>query len=362
MGSKVGDRPGLLFANNYNMRIVREKWSRGLVPGHHLWGTAKLSDEFDVTDIACSSGRERTFPIRSLERLLGESRLTPRFGDLDLQYKIWSKRKAFQVLYSGTVPLTRLLATARRLHMFSVPMVGVCLHAPSLQDKAAWKRLQGYDALISISAHITDQLLNGGVESDRLTTLSWGPDLDYPAFQSPGAPHENGPVVSVGKTGRDVATLIAALRRTGFPAQVYAPPESIVGQSIPRQVEILDEILSYATIMPRLKEAAVVAIPLSGERLTGLTELVDAIACSRPVIVTRSPYFDIDVEKIGCGWWVDEGDVDGWCRLLTDAMSDRDRLSAMGARGRRWAESHCNMDQFGRGVQQVLQEVSRGSA
>ncbi len=111
-------------------------------------------------------------------------------------------------------------------------------------------------------------------------------------------------------------------------------------------------------VMADLRSAAVVAIPLaSTDRLSGLTEVVDALACARPMILTRAPYFDFDIERIGCGWWVEPGDVRGWSERLTAAMADRDRLEEMGRAGRAWASEHLNERLFTEGVRRVLLEV-----
>ncbi len=56
--------------------------------------------------------------------------------------------------------------------------------------------------------------------------------------------------------------------------------------------------------------ASIVAVPVRDpNRLTGLTEVADALALAKPVIATRSPYFPIDIEAIGCGIWVEPGDT-----------------------------------------------------
>ena len=42
-----------------------------------------------------------------------------------------------------------------------------------------------------------------------------------------------------------------------------------------------------------------VAIPLKEPHpLFGLTEVVDALACARPLILTRAPYFDFDIAPV----------------------------------------------------------------
>ena len=138
--------------------------------------------------------------------------------------------------------------------------------------------------------------------------------------------------------------------------------------TIPAAVEIVPAVdaetpssgpLSYDYALTDLRSAAVVAIPLAGAHpLQGLTEVVDALACARPMILTRAPYFDFDIEEIGCGWWVERGDVGGWCERLTLAMADRERLDEMGRAGWAWASESFNARLFADGVRRVLLGVA----
>jgi glycosyltransferase involved in cell wall biosynthesis len=124
-----------------------------------------------------------------------------------------------------------------------------------------------------------------------------------------------------------------------------------------------DAPLSYAHTLSDLRSAAVVAVPLLDPYpLQGLTEIADAVACGKAVIVTRAPYFDFDIEAIGCGWWVERQDVDSWVNAIREAVSDRDRLAEMGERGRAWARAHWNADLFTQGVRRTLSSVVGDSA
>jgi len=175
-------------------------------------------------------------------------------------------------------------------------------------------------------------------------------------------------VVATGKTGRDMPTLLAALRASGLPARIYGDRDELLRSGdIPAKVDVLPASprgrstsgpLTYEHTIADLRSAAVVAIPLAELRpMHGLTEVVDALACGRPMIVTRAPYFDFDIEEIGCGWWVERGDTRGWVERLREAMSDRRRLDQMGRAGRAWAGEHLNAQLFEDGLRQLLLDV-----
>jgi phosphoribosylcarboxyaminoimidazole (NCAIR) mutase len=78
------------------------------------------------------------------------------------------------------------------------------------------------------------------------------------------------------------------------------------------QVEVpeVGRVFNYPEMMAAYLTARVIAIPLekSDVSLAGLTSLVDAMAIGRPVIMTRNPFIDLDIEAQGIGRWVEPGD------------------------------------------------------
>jgi glycosyltransferase involved in cell wall biosynthesis len=349
----------LLFTNNYDTHLAREGWNRGTYPAHHLFGTAYLGHPFHVVDVRCREDDLAAWLTRYSRGLL---------GDLGVQLRAASRIRQRSIIYAAQAGDLIGMAVLRRQGVIRVPIVGV-FHGVSHTPLLGHASLAGFDRAIALSHLTRDALVEGGMPADLITVLNWGPDLEFPAF-APGSPAvPTAPVVSTGKTGRDLKTLIEALRRTGSPARVYASRESLAGVLIPEQVELRAPVppnapagtpFTYAHALQDLRSAAVVAIPLRDPYpLHGLTELADAIACARPVIVTRAPYFDLDVESVGCGWWVEEGDVDGWAAAITEALSDRDRLAAMGRAGHRWAAGNWNARLFADGVRQILLEVDQ---
>ena len=113
--------------------------------------------------------------------------------------------------------------------------------------------------------------------------------------------------------------------------------------------------MEFGRALADLSSASVVAVPLrDANRLSGLTEVNDALALGKPIVMTRSPFMDVDIEAIGCGIWVDLGDVDGWVSALTSILEDDGRRTAMGRAGRAFAERSWNVQLFGRAVTQAV--------
>jgi glycosyltransferase involved in cell wall biosynthesis len=349
----------VLFANNYDMARARAGWRAGTYPGHHLYGTAGLGEELEVIDL----------PLATEGPLALATYVTRgKFGNLSQQLAAVRQGRRGSLVYGAAAHNLRALAALRAARMFPAPIVGVFHSAPS-SGFTRGPALRGFDHAIALSQHARQGLLAGGMPPRRITVLGWGPDLDFPGFAPREPAAADAPVVATGKTGRDLGTLIEALRATGLRARIYGDRDALSRTApIPDTVDVLPVAandvssapLKYdAGVLADLRAAAVVAIPLTNMRLLqGLTEVVDALACARPMILTRAPYFDFDIEAIGCGWWVERGDVRGWSERLTMAMADRERLAQMGLAGRAWAEEHLNAELFTAGVRRVLLDAA----
>ena len=352
----------VLFTNNYDMRRARAGWRGGSYPSQHLFGTAELGSPFEVVDV----------PIRG-EGLLAD--LTRRsghaLGDFGLQFSALSRLREDTLIYGAQARDLAILSLLRRLRLLRVPLVGV-FHGKTAPSSVARLAVAGFDRVITLSHMTRDALLEIGIPPNHVHALGWGPDLDFRGFAnaSPAAP--DAPVAATGKTGRDMPLLVEALRRTGISGRVYGDvAELSAAAGLPANVKVIPAVpastgsqqpFSYEHTLHDLRSASLIAIPLRERHpLHGLTELADAIACARPVIVTRAPYFDIDVEAIGCGWWVEAGDIDGWTRALRDAMSEHGRLVEMGQAGREWASQHWNARRFAEGLRRVLLDVAPGT-
>jgi glycosyltransferase involved in cell wall biosynthesis len=262
------------------------------------------------------------------------------------------------------------LAAVAYLHGVKVwhgPVVTVLHTVPRRTGRTA-ALLRGYDAIVCLSSYVRDGLLDRFPHLDPATVrwAAWGPDLGFPGYRAVTGDK----VVSSGKTNRDQPTLLAALDGTGIEATVYARTprglpapdgvELVTDETHEETVEPEGPKFSYGHVLKDLVAASVVAIPLRDpDVISGLSELNDALALGKPVVVTRTEHLrDVDVERIGCGFAVEAGDVRGWRTALTTLRDDPAVRSAMGARGRAFAEEQWNAGVFGRAVVEALASVT----
>jgi glycosyltransferase involved in cell wall biosynthesis len=324
------------FLNNYSTVQARARWQAGTYPSQHLWGADRL--EAAGVDV-------RYIDLGQSPRLarLGR-RLGGRLGDLSMQRDARAVRDRTTVVYAADAASARGLAMMRAAALSATP-VAVVVHHPFPKGGGAKLVMSGSALVVCLSSRVRDQLVaDFGRDADRTPVLPWGPDLDYSGYRSTGDDF----VVSCGKTNRDTDTLLAALNGTDIPAKVYVTEEPAVPALAPVQLWRSQQQLEFEEALAELRRSAVVAIPVKDNTwLSGLSELADALALGKPIVMTWNPFVEVDIEAVGCGVWVDPGDVDGWRRALTRLMHDPALRSEMGRRGREYAERACNMRLFG---------------
>ena len=336
----------VVFANNYSMTKAFADVARGVYPAQHLYGADALARAGWDVAVAPFSARSDALARRS------------RYWLGDLGQQAHAVRSA---AYAGDLNSLALLSYLRALRLRRRPVVAV-LHTVPRRTARTALLLRGYDAVLCLSSYVRDTVRETfGVEA---VFAPWGPALDFPGY----VPVDGEAVVSSGKTNRDQATLLAAL--DGIPGVVYA--RSPAGFTPPATVELVtDEThedvcepggpkFSYGHVLRHLVAASVVAIPLRDPaKISGLSELNDALALGKPVVVTRTEHLrDVDVAAIGCGFVVDAGDVEGWRAALTRLHGDPALRAEMGARGRAFAEERWNAAIFGRAVVETLASVT----
>ena len=356
--SKICDRRfaamRICCLNNYPLVAMRDLTAARRMPRQHLWGTDELAAAGDVTLVPWR-------PPGGSEPLVRATRRTnSRLGLLDQQaYAL--RHGPFDAYYSGDQRSLRGIALLRRAVARRARVVSV-VHHPEHAGFPVGAMLQAHTGLLALSDHLRSELIRRhGLDERRIQTAHWGPDLGFAGY-APG--DERHGVVSAGKTNRDLATLVGALRRAGAPGVVYDldgrvedPPAGVTlvrpggaGADPGSATAYL-----YERVLEHLRGAAVVVVPvIDPARLTGLTEINDALALGKPLIVTRSPYLPFDVEAVGCGIAVEPGDETGWRAAIERLLGDAGLRRELGARGRAHAEAGFNYASFGAAVRAAV--------
>ena len=98
----------------------------------------------------------------------------------------------------------------------------------------------------------------------------------------------------------------------------------------------------------------VVICCLDNPYTVGLTTLVEAFALGLPVICSRNPKFQMDIEKERAGIYVDYNDTEGWKQAIRYLYTHPEEAQQMGANGRKLAEREYNLEHYSRELSQIL--------
>ena len=342
-------------------RIVRE-WRQGRFPSHFLYGVLQLPDH----GIGVVLHHQR-HTYRRLHDMLVAT------------WKVLTCRQRYDVLYAthslGIEPVILL----RALRLYRHPIV-VWHHQPVVRAKnplrEAVARLfyRGMDHMIFFSGRLMqDSLLPGKADPRRMSMVHWGADLEYydslpRPLQGRGERRQStpslegmreAPFISTGKELRDFETLLQAFRETGLPLVLYAekkrqayfeslcPPENV-------ELHYGDRPIPHEIAQAVARSRCVCVCCQRSNYTVGLTTVVEALALGLPILCTRNPQMPMDIEAEGCGFWIEEKDVEGWKEKLRYISSHPGEAKAMGQRGRALAQRYYNVVQCGQEVANII--------
>jgi len=208
---------------------------------------------------------------------------------------------------------------------------------------------------------------SGKVKLSQRVAAGWGPDLAYFDKSARKSDIAQDYVIAAGKTRRDYKTLVAAARDQNFKLFISANQSALAeAGTLSSNIQVRDSWVDSEAIVRELCKSIAVAIPVDKHQdeatdLLGFTSLLDALALGKPIVMTRNSLFDVDIEAIGCGYWVDYGDVEEWRNALTRITENPQLAAEMGARGRAYCETDCNLQLFGERLAAAFSLLERKS-
>ena len=361
----------VLVLNNYPLDSVWEEVRRGQKPDHHLYGIHHLAAMgYDIRVVDGATSRRVATLARWLQRLPNPVPL----GALARQSAAWQALREGDVVYAPCGDELTSLAYLRALGLLRTPLLALQHHALNrgrlarLREPLLRLMVRGVDAFPALSLRAANEINRYGPPGQpKSVALAWGPDAQYyPRAQGPGQG-----VLAAGRTGRDFLSFALAATQAGVAAHIiglpgpWLPARSLFSARVRVQTPAAGQVFGYPEMMAAHLSARAIAIPLeaSPDSLAGLTSLVDALAIGRPVIMTRNPFIDLDIEALGIGRWVAPGDVAGWAEALRWFDRNPEASLAMGARARALVDGPTwNSLAFAQRIDALLAGLSRAAS
>ena len=172
--------------------------------------------------------------------------------------------------------------------------------------------------------------------------------------------------ISTGKENRDILTLIKAFAQTHSSLNVYISEtcgninykKLLEGIYIPSNIQLhfTEGVIPYLLAQKVAGCRFIVICCLEFPYTVGLTTLVEALALGMPIICSRNPYFEIDIDKEKVGISIPYGDVEGWINAINYLETHPEEAAEMGRNARKLAEERFNLEIFSKEIAESLFE------
>ncbi len=321
----------VLYVNSYGGADYYRQIKQGLVAPHHLWGCLEL------VRLGYEVALAEPLPDFYLFRrpLPHDLRLLP-------FVRSWLGRDG--IVYCGHnvlywLPLLHALG-AHRSRIVSLLFAREPLAHPGAHA--------GIVALTRAAAAHARTL----APHARIAHLGWGAD----PRTFPRLPFDPEFFLSCGRTHRDHATLCAAATLSRRFIRVIAP-RLRSAHAWPANVALLtgesDDALTFRQLLHDQYAACAASLIIlrhdpAENTAVGMTNLIEAMAMARPVIVTRTGALptELDVASAGCGLHVPANDPAALARAIDTLACDPALADRMGRTGRELVARHYNIQRY----------------
>ena len=315
---------------------------------------------------------QKTLPIKY--KLMQKLFFYKNFGDLGQQLDALDHLNDIDLIYAPCGTQTQYLQYLRASKRLDTPIVAL-QHHPEAKGRLDLLRANfraqvwsGLDSIPCLNQYTAKQIAKQ-YGAYRSFTVPWGADLSFYEYSEKQEVGEG--LIVAGRTGRDFKTVIQGLNNTNLDANlVYIKgdlgysgrissninlTENVNGQPVPGEKK---GWMKQRELNSLYKRSRVIGIPLHQQNsLAGITSLMDCLGNGKPVIMTKNPYIDLDIEAEGIGHWVDSGDSKHWRELVQWYDQHPKEARQMGKRAREIADSTYNSFNFAKSLMLVFDQI-----
>ncbi len=345
----------------YHTRLTTEsyeEWKEKKFPGHLLYGMPL----FEKDGIECVMHRYKPFQQR-IKLMLYATK------------EILFCQEKYDVLYGTSFRGLEIIIFLRALGLYRKPIVvwhhtAVTSSSGKLRERVSRFFYKGIDKMFLFSKKlIADSIKTGKVNSEKMKLIHWGPDLDFYDSIKASIPKMNKDgFISTGKENRDIPTLIEAFNESNQKLELYIAKScgSLKYDNIINKLEVrnniditfTDGVIPYELAKKVASKVCIVICCLDFPYTVGLTTLVEAFALGMPVICSRNPNFEIDIDAEGIGITVEYGNIEGWIKAIDYISAHPDEAREMGEKARKLAQDRFNLKIFSHEITESIAEIN----
>jgi glycosyltransferase involved in cell wall biosynthesis len=277
--------------------------------------------------------------------------------------------RKFDMVYGPYPKGLGVLMVFRSLGLFNKPIVifshqGIPNPKNPVKRAAVKQVYKGIDKILFFSQlHFDEAVASRIADPAKFYKINWGPDLDfYDRSSAEMGTASRDYFISTGKAKRDYDTLVDAFAKTDAPLKLYVDTPGLEAQYKGKaaNVEIVYQPVtatSPSVLIKSLNNAIALTICTKKARgLIGINNMYEAMALSKPVIITKNKAIDFDAGEEGIGLSVELDDVEGWKNAIDYLYNNPDKAIEMGKKGRELCEKKLNLDIFSAEVAEILKK------
>lgn len=353
--------------NNYDLHKVETEVSRNEVPNHLLFGTNYLRKYgHSVTNFSFSPN------LKSHESFLKQTFYSFfHLENVHIQKAVFRRINEFDLIYCLCGGVSEWLYLQNSRNNFHKPILTLYHHPlpdgkfDPIRNIFRKKIYCNQKKLLSLSAS-TANSFNDLINRQITESIQWGVDHKFYSKITPSneSHDSSGIVLTCGRTSRDLTTFSKAIKAANVKSHVICP-EKEVTRLVDTEGLISVDVTSYSTTQKDntyqkmadvIQKIRVIAIPLEKQStLAGLTSLMDCLGFGKPVIMTKNPCIDLDIENLGIGTWVDPYDVDGWTRAIKWHFDNIEQSNCMGLKAKALGK-RLSAESFGKKINSLIIE------
>ena len=279
--------------------------------------------------------------------------------DIALAVAGWRRRKDYSCLFTNGENVGIFLALLLRLSGKKRPGHVTIGHRLSTGKKKLFLgTLKLWQEMDTIFVYATTQLKHGenvlGIPESHLELIPFHADARFwrPRPDMVDVVEDEKQVSAAGLEWRDYPTLLAAaehLPDTNFPLAAASPWSKHTNETEKRTMpaNVSARRYEYQELRELYASSAVVAVPLyENDFQAGITAILEAMACGKAVVVTRTEGQTDAIIDGENGLYVPVGDPGAWEKAIRRLQDDPALRQRLGSNARIWIEKHATLDRW----------------